>query len=364
MSIERDIEEQFDREVADISKANLMVVGGTGVGKSSLVNRVFGKKLAAVGAGEPVTRGCQKYESENVPVVIFDTEGYEVSEGGDKNNSNFQKVVIGEIRRRETLALQHHIHLYWYCISAANHRITDYDIENIKALCQRQADLAIVITQCDSEELNDQDEGVTSLELKAVLRNAGIKNKVFETSATLEAKLELDKLIEWSTESLPTEKLKDAFVGAQRSNMELKDRKADEAILIAAGLAATAGGVNPIPISDALVIAPIQMALAARLAQIYGFNALGESFVSLLKAQVVNLIGKQVAASLTKLIPIFGQIINAATAGALTTGLGYALKYIYRAAYEEALVTGKAPNWSVLFGNLDVLSFIKKYASK
>ncbi|MEE4461988.1 GTPase [Azotobacter chroococcum] len=273
MSIGQQTGDEFDKQIADITKANLMVVGGTGVGKSSLINRVFGEELAKTGAGAPVTRGCEKYEREHVPVVIFDTEGYEIVDGG-VDNSNFQQSVIKEIERRESLELKEQIHLYWYCISASNHRITDYDIDNIKALSLRHAELAIVITQCDNEEVNEQNEGLTSLAFRKILKEAAIKNEVFETAATLDEKLQLDELIEWSANSLSNEKLKDAFIGAQLNNLELKDKQASTAILYASGAAAAAAGINPIPMSDSLAIVPIQMALAARLAQIYGFNAL------------------------------------------------------------------------------------------
>lgn len=363
MSIDQKLNDEFEKQISDINKANLMVVGGTGVGKSSLINRVFGEELAKTGAGAPVTRGCNKYERDNIPVIIFDTEGYEIADGGI-DNSNFQRSVISEIERRESLELKEQIHLYWYCISANNHRITEYDIANITALNQRHAKLAVVITQCDSEEIDENNEGLTSKSFREVLKTANINNDIFETSATLEDSLQLDALTEWSAINLPTEKLKDAFIGAQRNNLKLKDKQASKAILYASGAAAAAAGINPIPISDSLTIVPIQMALAARLAQIYGFDALGNSVLGLLKAQVVSLIGRQMAASLTKLIPILGQVINAGIAGGITSGLGHALKHTYRAAYIEVLETGTPPNWSNLFASIDILMYIKNHTNR
>ncbi|HHQ4672570.1 TPA: GTPase, partial [Aeromonas veronii] len=61
-SIEDRLEEQFDNEMAQVSRPNLMIVGGTGVGKSSLINLIFGKSIAKVGTGQPVTQGCERYE--------------------------------------------------------------------------------------------------------------------------------------------------------------------------------------------------------------------------------------------------------------------------------------------------------------
>ena len=55
---------------------NLAVIGGTGVGKSSLINAVFGRELAKVGKGLPVTRGVQYYSDDSLG--IWDIEGFEI----------------------------------------------------------------------------------------------------------------------------------------------------------------------------------------------------------------------------------------------------------------------------------------------
>ncbi|WP_353888713.1 GTPase [uncultured Microbacterium sp.] len=49
---------------------NLAVVGGTGVGKSSLINAVFGRDLAKVGKGLPVTRGADYYHDDSLGIWV------------------------------------------------------------------------------------------------------------------------------------------------------------------------------------------------------------------------------------------------------------------------------------------------------
>jgi len=75
------IDEQPFLEASSKSKSrygrfNLAVIGGSGVGKSSLVNAVFGRNLAKVGKGLPVTRGVQYYEDDSLG--IWDVEGFEI----------------------------------------------------------------------------------------------------------------------------------------------------------------------------------------------------------------------------------------------------------------------------------------------
>lgn len=358
------IEKEFDEQVKNIVKANVMVVGGTGVGKSSLINAVFGSEVARVGTGKPQTKGIHVYDSSDSPVVIFDTEGYEIF-SGEIDNSNFKNIVLAEIERRNSLDLKEQIHLFWYCISAANHRLTNYDLENIKALNKMGINLAVAITQCDTEELDDNDEGLTSKSFREILYKEGIKqDRVFETIAIGDDKLQLDSLIEWSVDKLTNDDLRAAFVGAQKRNLPLKDKEAATAIKIASATAAATAGANPFPLSDSLLLAPIQIGLAVKLASIYGFTSLGSNTIALLKSQVVALLGRQLAASLTKFIPFVGQAINAAVAGSLTLGLGYGLREIYSLAYSEYIETGKEPNWAVIFKSLDLDTFLKKSLSK
>ena len=97
------------------------------------------------------------------------------------------------MNRRSKLDLKDQIHLFWYCLSVGNHRITEYDLENIKALKSLGVDLAIVFTKCDTEEIDDNDEGVTSKVFKEILSKERIDlNSIFETIAEGDENLEID----------------------------------------------------------------------------------------------------------------------------------------------------------------------------
>lgn len=352
--------EEFETQLKQFTKPNIMVVGGTGVGKSSLINKAFGFDDAKIGHSEPVTRGCQQFTPEDIPVVIFDSEGYEINDG-DISSSNFENVVIAEIQRRQKLELKDQIHLFWYCISVANHRLTNYDVENIKKLSALGLKLAVVFTKCDSDELDDNGKGKTAEQFRRVLLEDGIKANTFETMANQAEPLELQELLDWSFENLPSDELKAAFVSAQKGNLGLKRKEAERHIKLASAAAAGAVGANFVPLSDAAILIPIQTALAIDIAKLYGFNGLGNKTLALMKAQLMSLIGKQVAASLLKFIPVVGQAVNAGVAGGLTLALGYSLLNIYESAFNHYLETGKEPDWVDYFNKIDLEAMLKKF---
>lgn len=358
-SFEEKLTQEFakQKQLLKTSKPNVMVLGGTGVGKSSLINKVFGKEVARVGVGEPVTKGCHKYSSETLNVNIFDSEGYEII-NGSAGDSNFEQNVIREIKDRQNNTLEEQIHLIWYCISVSTNRLTDYDLTNIKNLCPLSAKLAIVITQCDLDNLDEHNQGKTASSYKTILKREGILCPIFEVMIPSQSDdtFELDQLISWSVEALPEEALRQSFIGAQQHNLYLKEKEAFEIIRNRAIAAATVG-VTPIPFADAFVLSGIQIEMALKLSSLYGIPAMGQTIVSLLEEKIISMLGKYLASQITKLIPGVGSVINAGVAGGVTYGLGFGLQKLFYQAQSDFLKTGKKPDWVQLFEMADLGGF-------
>ena len=110
--------ERRRRAVGDMPHCTIVVVGKTGVGKSTLINGVFGEQLAETGVGRPVTQHFSEYSVPGVPVTIVDSRGIELSQ----DLKAVTDELLREIEERLRGPADRHLHVLWYCISAEGAR--------------------------------------------------------------------------------------------------------------------------------------------------------------------------------------------------------------------------------------------------
>ena len=79
-------------------RTNVLIIGKSGVGKSSLVNYIFGCERQVVGVGAPVTpRGIKEFVykyDEHFDIHIYDTWGLEPSA---QKAEDWKKTILKEI---------------------------------------------------------------------------------------------------------------------------------------------------------------------------------------------------------------------------------------------------------------------------
>ena len=239
---DQDLKKQFDQELetlkANIKRPNILVVGQTGVGKSSLINTIFNQDIAKVSNTKPETRGFHKYESPDIPINIIDSEGYEL------DKADAFKTSIEEFINKNFLNTEEQIHIAWYCISISSARVLPYDLENLGFLLSKNIPTAVIFTQAD----NDSPDGKTYNELtKVVNEKFGNKVPTFQISNDDELNrtvLDLETIIEWSTNNISDENVKLAFVMSQKANLNIKFKQSQK--IIAAAAVAAAGSEQPV----------------------------------------------------------------------------------------------------------------------
>ena len=68
----------INEKLKNLKKLNIIVVGKSGVGKSTLINSLFRDKIAETGLGRPITTEIRKIEKKDYPMAIYDTPGFEL----------------------------------------------------------------------------------------------------------------------------------------------------------------------------------------------------------------------------------------------------------------------------------------------
>ncbi len=63
---------------------NILLMGATGVGKSSLINGFFSQEVAKAGVGKSLTQHLEKYVDGEKGLILWDTKGIEA---GDYQNT-------------------------------------------------------------------------------------------------------------------------------------------------------------------------------------------------------------------------------------------------------------------------------------
>ena len=127
---------------------NFLVLGKTGVGKSSLLNCLLGDRKFATGNGRPVTtKGIHESEGtlDGIKVRVYDSWGLEAGAVDEWHRmlSDAQK------KHDVTHKIEDWFHAVVYCINAGGHRIEDVDRDIIRSLLQDDLYVVVALTQSD-----------------------------------------------------------------------------------------------------------------------------------------------------------------------------------------------------------------------
>lgn len=310
-------------------KVNIIVAGKTGVGKSSLINYIFGKEVAKVGDGQPVTQEIQEYDFENDNITLFDTKGIEAKDY-EKTLDNIKKYL--ELKQ-DSPDENDDIHIAWLCISERGDRVEEADRELLKILSEAGIPVIGVFTKRESKResnfVNKVVEDNLLPEAKAIVRVRSITEEVEIEDNLVELKPKgAEELLE-ETYKYMSEGRKNAIKKAQtavlKDRIEVMSKEADVLTnWYAAGAAAI--GATPLPFADSLALAALQTKMVVDINTIYRVDAGTHTFTDIAAALItitgVAQVGK-LAAGLLKVIPVIGWTANAGVAAGITKGIGF-----------------------------------------
>lgn len=140
-------------------KIRIIIMGKTGVGKSTIINSVLGENKAKTGDGAAITKENKIYKCKrlietygkiNCEISLYDTVGLEV----DRKITNS---TLQEIKKHIEYARTHSeledVNVVWFCINERSNRFEDYEVDLIKKLSiEYEIPFVIVLTQCISKK--------------------------------------------------------------------------------------------------------------------------------------------------------------------------------------------------------------------
>lgn len=356
---QKEIEKEWENFQNKKIYPNIAILGQTGCGKSSLINKIFGVDLAKVSDLQPETQNLEMYKGEDydISVNLIDSRGYELSDTSDSYITSLKRQ-LNKMKREEK-----ELHIVWFCLSIAKKRIEDIDLNTLKEILkieELKGRIYCVLTKCDE----DTENADVATEYKKILKeNINYNLKIYEVSLDENLKLDLDQLIRNSIMSLDSDDLRNHFVSSLKGNLKLKRETAESCItkymVLAGGI-----GASPIPFSDSILLAPLQSKMIVEITNIYGLK----NKENLSKGFIIELIaanvGKSLAGSLLKLIPgigtIAGGLINASVATAITYAIG---KVISELCYRncEAILQGNKENILKIFDTELIKQMVNKF---
>ena len=332
---------KFQSDLENMAKVNILVVGKTGVGKSTLINNIFREELAETGIGRPVTQHLKKISKEGLPINLYDTKGLELEEDVQET---IKKEILDEIENCNGNSLERNdkselMHVCWYCINTSVARCEETDIKWINELSEKIPVIVVLTQGFPRKKARELKSSIDDLNLNCKNVIPVLAEQLVEEEDEIVIKsYGLDKLVEVTYQVIPKE-VKKAFVNVQKVDIKKKVEESRKWVLGYVG-GSGAIGFSPIPFSDAPLLATAQVAMISHITVIFGLQvdkALLTAIVSSIGGVTsATLLGKTLVSNILKFIPGAGTIAGGAISGSVaaltTTALGMAyisvLEYI------------------------------------
>jgi len=373
--------EEIKKLIEDSRPPKMFLIGRSGHGKSSLINALANKHVAEVGDVKPTTYQSIpyliKFEESYSSWEIIDSRGLfestspnslsniindniEENKKINKNNHISSKNDIEQILTEEIIKYKPDIIMH--VISAPETRNLSNDLSLVSKMMTKlnktlgyKIPLIIVLTKVDTlenprhwplenypakvgilKEILDytSDEiltvSKTPIDLNELIKGYEIKDSEDITAIIPVCSLKddiwnIETLIDFIGQKLPENAVLE-FAQAQKRKKLL--RKLSSSLIIRFSSIAGIVGLSPLPISDIIILTPMQILLVTLIGGLSCRKISKETFLEFLSASGITVASgftfRAIAHQLVKLIPIAGSVISGTIASSGTYGIGKA----------------------------------------
>lgn len=330
-----------------MEKGNVLVIGNSGVGKSTLINAVLGGNVAKTGWGTSgTTTKLEIYEptSADVPFRVIDTIGFE------PNWWKQQKAITAVKKWSKDCAKKgnedNQINVIWFCVDGTRRKLFEEDIKSLAKAASMWKAVPIVVAITKSYSVPDREENremVYQAFAKDKKHASNLKGiipvvaEIYKLNDAAYAPPEgITELIDKTNEVMP-EGRKAATADLAKFVLNRKRILAHSVVTTATASGAVVGAI-PIPFSDAVLLTPTEVAEVNAIAMVYGIGKDEKSKQFLNSIVEVGTVGAaaKVLISALKAIPginIAASVINAVIAGVIVAAIGEGSIYAFEQVY-------------------------------
>lgn len=328
-----------------MERGNVLVIGNSGVGKSTLINAVLGDEKAKAGYGTTgTTDKLEIYEGEEIPFRIIDTVGFEPSLVKQLQAINAVKKWSKDSAKEGNEDSK--INAIWFCVEGTTRKLFP---ETIKALSKATAmwkTVPVVVVITKSYSVPERAENIKMVKDAFASQKRYSKNlkniipvvaSTYPLNETAFAAPEgITELIDVTNELMP-EGIKAGAQDVYQFKLQRKKALAHSIVAVSTTTAVTVGAV-PIPFADAVILSPLEVGQISALARLYEVNKDEQSkqfFNSIVEVGTVSVAAKT-AISALKAIPginIGASVLNAVIAGAIVAAMGEGAIYVFEKIY-------------------------------
>lgn len=325
-----------------MKKGNVLFLGNSGVGKTTLINAILGTD-AATGIGvSGTTKETKTYENEEIPFRIVDTMGFEPVKFLQPNKA------INDVKKwsRESATDDNedtNIDLICLCVDGTASKLFPSTIDAFLKSVSLWKTVPIIVAITKSYSIPDREANVDMVKKAFEGKKREVKgiypvvaqSYVISDDYAVEPQ-GISELIEGINGLLP-----DGIQASARDivkyNLNRKRFTAQSTVLAATGIG-VAVGLVPIPFPDAVILVPTETLEINAISRIYGIKN-DDKFKTLLK-QMIEIGTVSEAAryiiKLLKAIPavnIAASVLNGVIAGIIVAAIGEGSVFIFEQIY-------------------------------
>lgn len=324
---------------------NVLVIGNSGVGKSTLINAVLGEESAETGWGiEGTTIELKPYKNEGIPFRLIDTVGF--APGFIKETQAINVVKKWSKSSMKEGNSDKQINVIWFCVDGSSSKLFLHTLNNLSRATSvwKTVPIIVVITKSFSEPNRTANIEMVN---EAFSKRKHLFEKLRKVIPVVASTFVLNdnafappsgitELIDATNELMP-EGMKAGKDDIATFNLKRKRALAHGVVGVSTASAVVIGAV-PVPFADAFLLTPLEIAEVNALAQIYGINKTegSKQFInSIVEVGTVSLAAKA-AISALKAIPginIGASVLNAVIAGSIVTAIGEGTIYAFEQIY-------------------------------